>query len=298
MRRRMTAACLAAGFMGLALGAAGCRPAPELAEVLQGKKANRLPDPGEAFTPPFTFVFYSDVHANRSVHGRLCAAVLEHRPRFVVCGGDCVYHAERDEEWVDFLLSSAKLRAEIPYLAVRGNHDVGSPRFGEIFRLPGGSRWYSLDLGPLHLTVIDTESEMGPESEQGRWLARDLAAAKQRPFTVVCHHRPVYASGKYFKFGDRAVLKHANPLFLEHGVDLSLCGHEHFYERLEADGLNYIVADGAGGSLRERSLEHPASRVLVSRHHYLVLTLHADRIEGVARDLEGEVFDRFTVKPR
>ena len=40
------------------------------------------------------------------------------------------------------------------------------------------------------------------------------------------------------------------PLFLKHGVDLVLTGHEHFYERIKPQqGINYIIA-GSAAKLR------------------------------------------------
>lgn len=292
---------LAAGLVAVALTTvlAALRPPdpPPLAALLAAGDTNRFPADDGKKGEPFTVAFYSDPQGNPDVHARICRAVLDLAPRFVVMGGDAVNESESESEWVDFLQASAPLRARLPYLPVNGNHDAGGLT-RRVLRVPGGSTWYARTVRHLRIVVLDTEVDTGPDSPQGRWARHELACAMACPFTVVFHHKPVISSGRYFSESDRAPLRDLNPLFLEYGVDLSFCGHEHFYERLEADGLTYVVADGGGAFRREPSLHHPGRKVLRTRYHYCVARVFADRIEVRTLGLSGDTLDAFTVHPR
>ena len=63
---------------------------------------------------------------------------------------------------------------------------------------PDGVTWYSYDLGWWHIVVLDSACEKvggcTADSDQGRWLAKDLAASKAT-CTLAIWHRPLASSG-------------------------------------------------------------------------------------------------------
>ena len=284
----------------LALALAAAFPAacdPVESNEVAGGKVNRLPaDDGDAGATT-VFAVYADPHAVTPIHQRVCWGILGFSPDFAVLGGDCVYNDVHDDEWSDFLEGSALLRETVPLLPVRGRHE-GVEKFLSVFATPNGLSYYSADYRNLHLVAADTDLPMDPASPQGQWLAADLAAAASRPFTIVFHHQPVISSGNDFATGGRAALAHLNPLLLAHGADLSLCGHEHFYERLEQDGLTYMVVPPSGGEPRSRALDHPASRRFARSFGFCVVRALPGALEVEAWGLDGRLLDRFQVLPR
>jgi len=87
-----------------------------------------------------------------------------------------------------------------------------------------------------------------PNSKQGRWLKRKLAASTS-PWQVVFFHHPSYSSGRHQSS------TYMRWPFEAWGVDAALNGHDHDYERVlqdaDRDGvkLPYIVS-GLGGKSR------------------------------------------------
>jgi tartrate-resistant acid phosphatase type 5 len=133
-----------------------------------------------------------------------------------------------------------------------GNHDRYStpplqPYLDYFHILPGNQRYYDVVIGNVHLFSVDSTSiydkppepdGVTPTSIQGMWLQDKLASSKAC-LKVVFFHHPPYSSGLYGVPGMQWPFK-------EWGADVILTGHEHFYERLEVDGMPYITA-GLGG---------------------------------------------------
>lgn len=136
-----------------------------------------------------------------------------------------------------------------------GNHDwitSNAAPYLAYFDLPHNERYYSFVRGPVHLFCVDSDERepdgVTPESLQGRWLKEELAGSTSVWKIVYFHHAP-YSSG--FLHGS-----HTNETtymrwpFKEWGASVVLSGHDHLYERIEVDGLTYIV-NGLGGDSRD-----------------------------------------------
>lgn len=67
-------------------------------------------------------------------------------------------------------------------------------------------------------------------------------------------HHPLYSSGGRHG-SDRALREQLEPIFLKHGVNVVLSGHDHFYERIKPQkGITYFVS-GAAAKLRRGDIE-------------------------------------------
>ncbi|HEX9091622.1 MAG TPA: metallophosphoesterase, partial [Anaerolineales bacterium] len=97
--------------------------------------------------------------------------------------------------------------------------------------------------GPLHLFALDDlDSEpdgVGISSKQADWLKSGLADSTST-WNIVYMHYPPYSSGKH------GSTDWARWPYAEWGADVVLAGHDHTYERLDENGLMYIV-NGLGG---------------------------------------------------
>lgn len=178
-----------------------------------------------------------------------------------------------------------------------GNHDwysTGAAPYLDFFELPGNERYYDVRWGNVHAFVLDTDPNepdgIDPKSKQAEWLAK-VAAKSDAPWQLVTGHHPPYSSASH---GNDLNIQWA---FKDYGIDLALFGHDHSYERLQVDGLTYIV-NGLGG----RGL-YPFENVLPESQVRFNDTLGAQLIEASATslmsrfyDIKGTLIDEFTLE--
>jgi hypothetical protein len=128
-----------------------------------------------------------------------------------------------------------------------GNHDwhaAGAQPYLDYFTLPGNERYYDFTWGPLHFFALDSDPKepdgVGRSSDQAAWLQSQLATSTA-PWKVVYMHHAPYSSARH------GSIDWMQWPYAEWGASIVLAGHDHTYERLEVDGMLYVV-DGLGGS--------------------------------------------------
>lgn len=128
-----------------------------------------------------------------------------------------------------------------------GNHDwytAGAEPYLEYFELPGNERYYDFVWNSVQLFMLDTDPSepdgVMSDSRQAAWLQRGLAESAARWKIVVMHHPP-YSSALH------GSTSYTQWPYKEWGADLVFAGHDHTYERLQIDGLTFIVS-GLGGA--------------------------------------------------
>ncbi len=210
---------------------------------------------------------------------------------FIINAGDLVSDGRRPKQWETFLKTNktlVPLLAEIPFLAVRGNHDrTSNPEFGErnysaIFDFPP---FYVLKFPDVSIFVLDSqiildgyqaiEDDLQDQLFQKwfvsdenanklSWLEKELFKSKAKYKIVGMHHPPV-SFGKHFHdwrnpaYGRNLELKRQKllKLFQKHKVQVVLSGHEHFYEHNLLHGKStgndngsdmHIIVSGSGGA--------------------------------------------------
>lgn len=115
-----------------------------------------------------------------------------------------------------------------------------------------GKGYYSYDVGDWHFVAINSEIDFGPGSEQGQWLAEDLAATT-KPCTAAYTHHPRFSSGDH---GDDSGMDDVFTTLYDNRADVFVAGHDHHYERFapaapdgspdDENGLRSFVI-GTGG---------------------------------------------------
>lgn len=133
-----------------------------------------------------------------------------------------------------------------------GNHDWQaiqcsqgncSGPYMNYFTLPGNERTYDVDMGLMHLFVVNSNAGepqgITSSSVQATWLRNGLAASTSC-FDVVVFHHPPYSTGSH-----GSTVKMRWP-FAAWGAEVVMNGHEHSYERLDVAGMPYFV-NGLGG---------------------------------------------------
>jgi predicted phosphodiesterase len=127
------------------------------------------------------------------------------------------------------------------------NHDCKGAYF-DYFTLPGNERYYDVDYGLVHLFALDSYREepdgVDSDSTQADWL-RDALGSSKACFDLVYLHYPPYSSGVH------ASSPKLRWPYQEWGADVVLAGHDHSYERLDANGFPYFVNGSGGRNLRD-----------------------------------------------
>jgi len=257
----------------------------------------------------FRFAAYGDSqerHGGR--HGKVADAILTHRPNFVLHSGDYTMRATRSDWASEFFRPASNLLASVPIVAAPGNREAGSLAFRDYFVAPSSPTWRSWRYASLEAFVLDTNEDLLLDSPQHTWLGQALAASKAHWKVVVFHH-PLYSSSRH---GSDETLRCAlMPLFLEHGVDLVMVGHDQCYERTlpigtgeqpERNALFHVVSGGGGGSIYN---VYPKIWTAKSRssHHYCIVDVTDSKLTITAYNLDGDAFDTATLtksgnKPR
>ena len=189
-----------------------------------------------------------------------------------------------------------------------GNHDWGTKDlagylgyFGAA-AAPDGKSWYSYDLGAWHVVVLDSDCKevkgCAPDSDQGKWLAADLAATKAKCTLAIWHH-PRFSSGEH---GDDADVGPFWKALYDAGADVVVNGHDHDYERFapqdpagradDARGIREFVAGTGGAELRTFPTIRPNSIVRASVAHGVIrFTLHKSSYDWRFISTTGEFSD-------
>jgi hypothetical protein len=183
----------------------------------------------------------------------------------------------------------ALLDAGVEFYAALGNHDDPRQRFYEHFNMKG-ERYYSFEAprGEVRFFALDSNYM---DKEQVSWLEKELEASGS-DWKICFFHHPLYSSGK--KHGPsrelRAVLE---PLFREHGVDVVLQGHEHFYERIQPQHEIHYFISGAAGKLRQSNIARSdvTARGFDQDLHFLLMEVSGDVLHFQAVSRDGKTVD-------
>lgn len=179
------------------------------------------------------------------------------------------------------------LDAGVKFYAALGNHDETNERMYKPFNM-SGKQYYSFRKGNAEFFALDS-NYMDPE--QVKWIEQQLAGS-DATWKICFFHHPLYSDGR--THGPAVDLRRQlEPIFQAHGVNLVLCGHEHFYERLKPKkGITYIVL-GSSGQLRPHDV-HPTQeteKAFDTDRAFLLIEIAGDQLYFQAVGRMGETVD-------
>jgi predicted phosphodiesterase len=263
----------------------------------------------------FAFAIISDTQGNPEVAGTLARMAWEHRPNFLLLPGDLVSTGGVKSQWVnEFFFSMEPLISRVPFFPVLGNHEQNAMNYYNYASLPEPEYFYTYQRGNAQFFMIDTNKKCDPQSEQYQWLKKELSASTAK-WKFMCHHHPPYSSDEN-DYGDlwkqnkssRGDLnaRHLSALYDEYGVDVVWTGHIHSYERtwrikngrpVETGGPLYMITGGGGGPLETPGpFRTPFANLVRRGHHYAMVWINGGHFEFKAYDLEGQLFDTFSIR--
>lgn len=272
------------------------------------------PAPGR----PITFAIISDTQNNPEVAGKMAAHAWAQRPHFLLHPGDLVDAGGKKEQWTgQFFPSMKPLVERVAFFPVLGNHEQNAAHYYNYMSLPDPEYHYTFVYGDAQFFMIDTNKQVGPDTEQYQWLQRELGKSEAR-WKFACHHHPIYSSdendyGNLWKTnkgtrGDTNARQLAR-LYDQYGIDIVWNGHIHSYERTwpvkdgkpaeSGQGTIYMVTGGGGGPLETAGPVRPFFQNTVKHgHHYCMARINGNRLEFSAYDLEGRLFDTMTIEKK
>ncbi|HKQ60992.1 MAG TPA: thrombospondin type 3 repeat-containing protein [Candidatus Polarisedimenticolaceae bacterium] len=270
--------------------------------------------------------------------------------------GDNAYPDGTDGQYQAYLFDvyAGTLRRSVLWPAL-GNHELPasdsttqSGPYYDAFNLPGSGEagglasgteaYYSFDYGNVHFVVLDSmDSSRLPGGAMLSWLQQDLAAT-DRDWIIAAWHHPPYSKGSHDSDIDVELVEmrqNVVPILDAYGVDLTLAGHSHVYERsylidghygaaatfsagMKVDpgdgrvtgngayhksapgqqahsGIVHSVAGSAGGQSSGGALNHPAMVISLDVHGSLVLDVTGNRLDARFLDESGAVRDHWTM---
>jgi len=250
--------------------------------------------------PKVTFVAYADTRSNPQGHAAVAANFKRHSPDFILHMGDLVADGRRYELWgKEFFGPLVNVLDEIPILPSLGNHEQDGSKYLFYMHLPGKERWYSYEIGPVHMLALDFQFEKDND-EQFAFAEKDLLTAKT-PWKIVFLHYPVFNIGGHATgWGHTTYL----PLFHRAKVDLVIAGHSHIYERFRpiassnGEGTWPIthITSGGGGAPLAKSYPHPALAAAAATNHFVLIEATATTLTGRTITTNNGVLDQFELK--
>jgi len=190
-----------------------------------------------------------------------------------------------------------------------GDHDwgdtcddpTGLDDYLAYFTLPdegsGNERYYDFRRGPIHFFSIHAIEDCEPDgasadSVQAEWV-RDTATASDATFLVAYFHKPPYSSGaRHIGEGE-----HMRWPWAQWGFDLVMSGDDHIYERIERDGIVYVV-NGLGGVDIHEFVETPVQGSLVrynDTYGAMRVEVTDSRLTASFISVDGETIDTFSI---
>ncbi|SHN26292.1 metallophosphoesterase family protein [Streptomyces yunnanensis] len=222
---------------------------------------------GGAPSPSGRFPLYTSSQAGSPAAADIVAAVERVGPLFNLVNGDLCYASaaglfgqDRVATWADWFIGNSRSTRLRPWMSCvgngeneKGNGPLGLTGYQTYFTLPGPTGtdpetrglWYAFTVGAVRFIGLanddvaiqdtgDTYVRGYSGGAQRQWLERELKAARGNAgidWIVVFMHHPMISSSRSGSGSDVGIRTAWGPLFDTYGVDLVLCGHEHYYER-------------------------------------------------------------------
>ncbi|WP_217914084.1 metallophosphoesterase family protein [Miltoncostaea marina] len=230
--------------------------------------------------------------AQAAVTRRMCAEARRAPFAFVLTTGDNFSRPDgvaTPDNWDR--PEACLIRMGVRWRATWGNHDLAGTATADV--LGAARRWYTFAAGPARIVVLDGNRPDDPA--QARFLRRALERARE-PLRIVAVHQPVRTSGIHG--ASAAAQRRWEPLLRAGGVALVLQGHNHMYERIEADGVTYVTTAGGGAQLYPCVWPVAGLRACALEHHFLVITATARRAVVRAITPRGRAIETVTVPAR
>jgi hypothetical protein len=214
---------------------------------------------------------------------------------FALMLGDNLYGGERERDYEKKFEIPYKplLDAGVKFYAALGNHDDTNQRFYKLFNM-NGERYYSFKPEGSSVRFFALDSNY-IDDKQLDWLDKELSASGS-DWKIAFFHHPPYSSGETHGSADLQ-RERLEPIFLKHGVNVVLTGHEHFYERIKPQkGIAYFIL-GSSAKLRRGDLlkSELTAKGWDQGYTFMLMEIVGDDLHFQAISEKGETVDSGTI---
>jgi hypothetical protein len=283
------------------------RPASSGGELLSQSGAT-LTVPDSEIAHSLSIVVYGDMRftdpsntkvANPQARRLLAEKVASEHPDALELTGDVPYAGGNPADYDEYRSETAAWRAaKLRVYPALGNHElVGDTQkclanWWTAFPELKDRRWYSVQLGKrVYLINLDSNFDLTEESRQMLWLHDQIEhLPKSVDFVFVAMHHPAVADKQTLEETDhnprpneiavRDYLSRVAPQ--SHAKFIVATGHIHNYERLEVDGVTYLVSGGGGAHPYgvERTAADQYKDADAINFHYILFRLNGKELRG------------------
>ena len=240
-------------------------------------------------------VIFGDSQIDEISQRKVVQAVLSVNPSIVFRLGDNVEDGNDHNEWRAFNDINKPLLNTAEYFPALGNHEQDSRLYFDNFPFLNHRRWYSVERKGIHFIVLDSNSPLGRLSEQYNWLKSDLDSIEDSvKFRIVLLHHPIFTVGPH-REDEKNLRDILLPLFKKYGVAAVFSGHNHNYQRLKYQGIDFIVTGGGGARLRDSNRTSPYLKKFVKVYHFCLLSPGDDSLGVRVIDADLNVIDEFNI---
>ncbi len=269
--------------------------------------------PGMFYTAPdfnavrVKFIVFGDTRNNVADFGKVNKAIYDKMYEdaayhsIILHTGDWVGNGNNISEWDKQFFSrepAAKyaryVQSRVPIMGTIGNHDGNGVLYKKI--LPynyEADRYYSFDYGPIHVSVLDEYKSYAPDSQQYKWLEKDLASTDKN-WKFIVTHEPGWSAGSHPNH--KEIQKFIQPLCESYGVDIFFAGHNHYYARAETEGVQHVTAGSGGAPMYDPNNNFPNLKKTAKTLHFCAVEVDGETLKFEAIDDSGKVIDSFTMQ--
>ena len=268
-------------------GAGGLKSTPPSASRPSSSSSPSVP-------APFVFAVKGDwgagTRAQQQVTDEMCALRRTLKFKYIVTTGDNFYTPDGNATQQNYY-GPERCLYSYPgnvWRAVWGNHDVAGPSTGTVLGSP--QRYYTWSVGATQFFMLDANDPGSPA--QRSWLARALSSSPAR-VKIIVFHQPAFTSGLHSD--NTSAQRNWVPLFVRYHVTLVLTGHNHDYEHLKVDGIDYVVSGGGGQTSYPCLRVEPGAIRCVSAYHFLIVSVSSSAVIVRAVKASGGELDEFEI---
>jgi calcineurin-like phosphoesterase family protein len=231
-----------------------------------------------------------------AVGKRLAAFRDKFKFDFALLLGDNLYGGESPRDYNRKFEVPYKMLLDggVKFYAALVNHDDPNQRNYKQFNM-NGERYYTFKPSPASNVRFFALDSNYMDPKQLEWFEKELAGSGS-DWKIAFFHHPPYASGQH---GSDEILRgHLEPLFIKHGVNVVLTGHEHFYERIKPQkGVQYFVM-GNSAKLRQGDIA-PTGLTAVGYdegYGFMLVEIDGDNMHFAALNQQGKTVDSGVVR--
>jgi len=263
-----------------------------------------------------SFVFYGDTRLDEFTPEprfriKIAECIDEINPKYICNSGDFILDGDNQEQWDSWFEDCGFILENREFYPVHGNHDGSVEMFlenmGEYIPEDANwdqeNNWYSLDRKGIHFVALDTDFnediDIIPGSAQYEWFIDDMANIDDDiETTILIIHHPPYGTGRHSSH-EPHLQEYLVPLIQEYDIKLVFGGHNHSYEHLIVDGVNYVVSAGGGAQLYEQDMtddDMQYSEFYAQEYHFCAMHIVDDLISINVIDTNFVVLDHIEIE--